>query len=57
MGTLKVGTLDFNEIGTFEAFRTAIAEIASRPDSYYALRFKSPNYFAVTGGTLPSEAG
>ena len=30
MGTLKVGTLDFNEIGTFEALRTAIAEMASR---------------------------
>lgn len=57
MGTLKVGTLDFNEIGTFEALRTAIAEMASRPDSYHALRFKSPNYFAVTGSLLPGEAG
>ena len=49
MGTLKVGALDLNEIGTFEALRTAVAEIASRPDSYHALRFKSPHYFAVTG--------
>ena len=57
MGTLKVGALDFNEIGTLEAVRTAIAEIASRPDSYHALRFKSPNYFSVTGSRLPGEAG
>ena len=57
MGTLKVGTLDFNEIGTFEAVRDAIVELASRPDSYHGLRFKSPYYFQVTGSQLPSDAG
>ena len=57
MGTLKVGALDFNKIGTLEAVRTAITEIASRPDSYHDLRFKTPNYFAVTGSRLPGKAG
>ncbi|MCZ0942127.1 MAG: hypothetical protein OXJ53_03620 [Gammaproteobacteria bacterium] len=57
MGTLKVGALDFNDIGTVEVVRDAIAEMASRPDSYHALQFKSSYYFQVTDLQLPSEAG
>ena len=57
MGTLKVGALDFNEVQTVEAVRTAIAEIASRAESYRCLRFKSPNYFSAIGSGLPSEPG
>ena len=56
MGTLTVGTLDFNEPGTVETVRDAVAELASQPDSYHGLRFKGPYYFQVTGSQLPSEA-
>ena len=57
MGALKVDALDFNEIQTLEAVHTAIAEIASRADSYRGLRFKSPHYFEAVGSRLPSEPG
>ena len=57
MGTLKVGALDFNEAQTLEAVRAAIAEIASRVESYRGLRFKSPYYFEITGSRPPSEPG
>ena len=57
MGTLKVGALDFNQIGTVEAVRYAVAKIASRPDSYHTLQFTNPYYFEVKGSQLPNEAG
>ena len=57
MGTLKVGALDFNEIGIFDEFSAAVAKIASRPESYFPLQFKRSYYFAVPGSQLPREAG
>ena len=42
-GTLKVGALEFSEIGAVEAVRDANAAMANRPDSCRALRFKSEN--------------
>ena len=58
MGTLKVGTLDFNKPGTFGAIRNAIAELA-RPAGFlsWASGSRGPYYFQVTGSQLPNEAG
>ena len=57
MGTLKCGSVDFNDPHVVNTMRQRLQQVISNPQSYYTLAHTNGYYFSTPAGPLPNESG